>query len=348
MRRLRLDELVIDERGEAEGFVVRGDRLTSDHTLRVRRLEAPETVVPPGSEFGLEDGDVIWRDSEAWLFEQAPCVREEALERSAVDDWNDGAHWGVLADRLLDHGDPLGAAISAALGQRSSRPIAAHPWVGAHWRHGVLQRLSMGRPEWAHRPDWRSALLELLVARQARFLEEISLDLPRLEPELNEVQLAAVARQLMTLPWPRWLARLHFGVGTLTVVTDQALHQNAPRLARGPLFLAGARGRLVLETASDALALEGLPSGGLALAEGLRVRVFPSKVLFERPSWPRYDSWPSWDFGFHEGRWFLSWRHGAPRSDELKINGMEFFNACLAHGDRIEIGEHVALRVELV
>ncbi|MBE2249067.1 MAG: hypothetical protein IAE78_05900 [Myxococcus sp.] len=321
---------------------------TDGAQVSVRRRLGSEVLVPAQSRYQLEDGDVLWSPVGGAHLEAAPTHRELELERRAVDEWERSAHWAVLADRLLDHGDPLGGQLTAQLGHRAATPLSPHTWVGTHWRHGVLRRVSITRPEWAHAVAWREALLEVLVSREARFLEELSLDLPRLEPDASAAELTALSNDLLTLPFPRWLTRLHFGVmpEPPPLVTPQALHERTPRLARAPLFRRTERARLVVEQTSDAIALEGFDGDGLELAEGLRVRVFPRKVRFERPVWPRYDSWPSWDFAFHDGRWFLTWRHGAPRSDELKINGMEFFNAALVPGDRLELMEHLVLRFE--
>lgn len=321
---------------------------TTGAVVSVRRRLQQEVMVPRQTRYLLEDGDVLWGPTMGLHLEPEPTHRDAALERRAVDDWEHTAHWGVLADHLLDHGDPLGERISASLGQTAATPIAPHTWLGTHWRHGVLRRAFVSRPEWAARMPWREALLELLCARTSRFLEEVSIDLPRLEPEASPGELAALARELLTLPWPRWLTRLHFGIHPAPpmLTLPQPMLDERPRLARAPLFQNAERARLVLERATDAIALEGVEGGVLELAESLRLRVFPRKVLFERPAWPRYDSWPSWDFAFHEGRWFLMWRHGAPRSDDVKLNGMEFFNAALVPGDRVEIMEHLVLRFE--
>ena len=321
---------------------------TTGATVSVRRRLTQEVMVPAQTRYLLEDGDVLWTSREAFALSPEPDHRDPELERRAVDDWSHTAHWGVLADRLLDQGDPLGERISASLGQRTHTPIAPHTWMGTTWHHGVLRRVAITRPEWAAGVPWREALLEVLVSRDARFLEELALDLPRLEPDASSTELTTLARELLTLPLPRWLTHLHFGVlpTATALVTPQALHDRTPRLVRGPLFQSTEHARLVVESTSDVFAVEGLESQTIELTEGLRVRVFPRKVLFERPIWPRYDSWPSWDFAFHEGRWFLTWRHGAPRSDDLRINGMEFFNAALVPGDRIAVMEHLVLRFE--
>lgn len=319
-------------------------------TVSVRRRLQQEVMVPRQTRYLLEDGDVLWGPAaDGLLIAPEPEHREPELERRAVDDWDHTAHWGVLADRLLDHGDPLGERISSSLGQRAATPLAPHTWLGTHWRHGVLRRVFISRPEWAGRVPWREALVEVLCARTSRFLEEVSLDLPRLEPDATAAELTHLARELLALPWPRWLTRLHFGLlaAPPAVVTPQPLLDACPRLARAPLFHRADRARLVVESATDALALEGFDGASLELAEALRLRVFPKKVLFERPQWPRYDSWPSWDFAFHDGRWFLMWRHGAPRSDDVKLNGMEFFNAALVAGDRVEVMEQLVLRFEV-
>ncbi len=337
------DEGVRISRGE-QGVVLE----TRGSSVRVRRSLAREIVVPAETRFQLEPGDVLWREGLGRLIDDEATARAEDLEVAAVSSWGDEAAWGVLGDWLLDRGDRLGERITHALGRRSWRPLAPHTWIGATWRHGVLQRVAITRPEWATNVPWREALLEILVAREARFLEELSLDLARLEPEATVDELHALSSSLLALPWPRWLRRLHFGVAAgLSRFPPGELLDRVPRLPHADLFGRGERAQLVLESASDRAALEGLERDRTPLADGFRVRVFPSKVLFERPVWPRYDSWPSWDFAFHDGRWFLSWRHGAPRSDEVKINGMEFFNACLVPGDRIEIGEQVTLRFEL-
>ncbi|MBL8921643.1 MAG: hypothetical protein JNJ54_22470 [Myxococcaceae bacterium] len=322
---------------------------TSGEVVSVRRRLQQEVMVPRQTRSLLEDGDVLWGSRDGLLIAPEPEHREPALERRAVENWDHTAHWGVLADHLLDHGDPLGEQISAALGRRSATPLSPHTWLGTHWRHGVLRRVFISRPEWAGRVPWREALLEVLCARSGRFLEEVSIDLPRLEPEATAAELAPLAHELLTLPWPRWLTRLDFGLMSTppNVATPQRLLEERPRLARGALFHRADHARLVLEAGSDAFALDGLRGDSLDLAEGLRLRVFPKKVLFERPQWPRYDSWPSWDFAFHDGRWFVAWRHGAPRSDDVKLNGMEFFNAALVPGDRVEIMEHLVLRFEV-
>lgn len=350
MRGLRVDPMQVLERAEPQvGFRVGPELMleTLDERVRVRRSLDGELSVGVAEHLELERGDVIWRGRAGWVIDSGPTWREPTVEARAIERWDEVGPWGVLADRLLDHGDALGARLSAALGQRSSRPIAPHTWIGASWHHGVLRRVAITRPEWAAAVPWREALLELLVSPFTRFLEELALDLPRLEPDATADELLALGTELLALPWPRWLTRLHFGTTeALTLLPPQRLLDEAPRLPRTSLFRGGDRAELVLETASDLLAVEGLTPGGTPLAEGLRVRVFPSKVLFEKPAWPRYDSWPSWDFAFHEGRWFLSWRHGAPRSDEVKINGMEFFTACLVPGDRIEIGP-LTLRFDL-
>ncbi len=321
---------------------------TTGATVSVRRRLIQEVMVPAQTRYLLEDGDVLWAGHEGFALLPEPEHREPELERRAVDDWSHTAHWGVLADRLLDQGDPLGERISASLGQRSNRALSPHTWLGTSWQHGLLRRVAITRPEWATGVPWREALLEVLVSRDARFLEELAIDLPRLEPTVSLEELMRIARQLLTLPFPRWLTRLHFGVlpEAPALVTPQELHEVMPRLIRGPLFQSTANAQLVLESTSDVFAVEGLDAETIELTEGLRVRVFPRKVLFERPIWPRYDSWPSWDFAFHEGRWFLTWRHGAPRSDDLRINGMEFFNAALVPGDRISVMEHLVLRFE--
>jgi hypothetical protein len=333
--------------GGPQGFRLLGRSLTTEaNAVTVRRSLSQEVMVPPATTYELEDGDVVWSGADGWAIDLAPSVRDDALEQRAVSAWNDTAHWGVLADRLLDHGDPLGASISQALGRRSTHPLSPHTWVGVEWQHGVLRRAAFGRPEWTHTANWREAVLEVLMARQARFLEEVSIDLPRLDAA-DPGSLRDTASTLLGLPWPRWLQRLHLGASaTLSMLAPEALHQTAPRLERAPLFRAGDTGRLIVESVSDGLVIDGIPGDALPIAEGLRVRVLPGRVVVERPSWPRYDSWPSWDFGFHDGRWFLAWRHGAPRSDEIRINGMEFFNACLVHGDRIQISEQLVLRVE--
>jgi len=321
---------------------------TTGATVSVRRRLTQEVLVPAQTRSLLEDGDVLWAGHEGFVLLPEPEHRELELERRAVDDWSHAAHWGVLADRLLDQGDPLGQRISASLGHRGHTPISPHTWLGTSWQHGVLRRVAITRPEWAAGVPWREALLEVLVSRDARFLEELALDLPRLEPDASPTQLTTLARELLTLPFPRWLTRLHFGVrgDAPGLVTPQELHEVTSRLVRGPLFQSTEHARLVLESTSDAFAVEGFDAENLELTEGLRVRVFPRKVLFERPIRPRYVSWPSWDFAFHEGRWFLTWRHGAPRSDDLRINGMEFFNAALVPGDRITVMEQLVLRFE--
>ncbi len=321
---------------------------TTGATVSVRRRLTQEVMVPAQTRYLIEDGDVLWAGPHGFALSPEPEHREPELERRAVDDWSHSAHWGVLADRLLDQGDPLGERISGSLGQRTHTPISPHTWLGTSWQHGLLRRVAITRPEWASGVPWREALLEVLVSRDARFLEELALDLPRLEPDASLDELSTLARELLGLPFPRWLTRLHFGVlpAAPALVTPQALHEVSPRLVRGPLFQSTEHARLVLESTSDAFEVEGFGTENLELTEGLRVRVFPRKVLFERPIWPRYDSWPSWDFAFHDGRWFLTWRHGAPRSDDLRINGMEFFNAALVPGDRISVMEHLVLRFE--
>lgn len=355
-RSLRLSPIVIGPAEEAarrdyrivraeHGFVLE----TTGAVVSVRRRLSQEVMVPRQTRYLLEDGDVLWGPGDGLVLEPEPTHREPDLERRAVDDWNHTAHWGVLADRLLDHGDPLGERISSALGETTATPLSPHTWVGTNWRHGVLRRAAITRPEWASRVPWREALLEILCSRSSRFLEELSIDLPRLEPDATPLELTAVARDLLALPWPPWLVRLHFGVlaDPPLLVTPQTLIEHRPRLSRAPLFQRADRARLTLESVTDAFQVEGVTADALELDEGLRVRVFPNKVLFERPVWPRYDSWPSWDFAFHDGRWFLMWRHGAPRSDDVKINGMEFFNAALVPGDRIEVMERLVMRFEL-
>jgi hypothetical protein len=332
----------------ADARVARGEHghflETSGVPVSVRRHLAQEILVPRATRFLLEDDDVLWGPGGGLALRLGWEHRDDGLERRAVDDWANTAHFGVLADHLLDHGDPLGERIAAGLGTRSSHPIGPHTWIGTEWRHGLLRRVSLNRPEWSAAVPWRQALLELLSSRAARFLEEIALDLPRLEPGGD---LSALAAELLALPWPRWLKRLHFGLlpQPPAMVGASLLGERHPRLSASPLFASAERGTLVLESISDAVTLEGLDAT-LALHEGTRIRVFPRKVLFERPTWPRYDSWPSWDFAFHDGRWFLTWRHGAPRSDDVRINGMEFFNAALLPGDRIEVLEQLVLRFE--
>lgn len=314
---------------------------TSGAAVTVRRRLEQEVLVPKQTRFLLEEGDVLWAHARALVLSTAPEHREPELERQAVSAWESAAPWSVLADRLLEHGDPLGELITA--GARSTRPLAPHTWVGTEWRHGLLRRVCLGRPEWMTEVPWREALLEILSSRASRFLEEISLDLSRIEPEANAKNLAL---ELLQLPWPRWLVRLRFGVANEVMVVPPSVIDRSPQLERAPLFSAGERARLVLERVADDLEVEGLSHDAVELAEGLRLRVFPNRVLLERPAWPRYDSWPSWDFAFHDGRWFMTWRHGAPRSDEVRINGMEFFNAALAPGDRLEVMQRLGLRFE--
>jgi hypothetical protein len=317
---------------------------TSGLPISVRRGLGQEVLVPRATRFQLQDEDVLWGPLGGLALVLAPEHRDEVLERRAVEDWGHTAHFAVLADHLLDHGDTLGERIAANLGRRSSHPIGPHTWIGTEWRHGLLRRVALSRPEWSPAVPWRQALLEVLASRAARFLEEVSLDLPRLEPDS---ELSGLARELLELPWPRWLVRLHFGLcANPPTLSTASLEAGQPRLRHAPLFESAERGRLVLESATDGLELEGLASGALDLHEGTRIRVFPRKVLFERPTWPRYDSWPSWDFAFHDGRWFLTWRHGAPRSDDVRINGMEFFNAALLPGDRVEVLSQLVLRFE--
>lgn len=322
---------------------------TTGELLSVRRRLQQEILVPRETRFLLEEGDVLWSRGAGAVLRTEPVHREPSVERVAVDDWGQTGAWGVLSDRLLDHGDPLGERMTASLGLRASTPLAPHTWIGAAWRHGVLQRLSLSRPEWASQVPWRQALLEILVSRPARFLDELAIDLPRLEPEASATELLELGRELLTLPLPTWLSRLHFGAlpNAPALLIPEPVLQRHPRLSRTPLFRAGERARLVLESASDLITVDGLEHDRLELTESLRVRVFPTRVLFERPQWPRYDSWPSWDFALHEGRWFITWRHGAPRSDELRVNGMEFFNAALVPGDRLEIMQRVVLRFEV-
>lgn len=322
---------------------------TTGELVSVRRRLQEEILVPTQTRFLLEDGDVLWSGGRGLALLTEPVHREPEVEALALADWLRPAPWGVLADRLLDHGDPLGERVSATLGRRTTTPLAPHTWIGATWRHGVLQRVSLSRPEWAAQVPWRQALLELLVARASRFLEELAIDLPRLEPELSPTELASLAREVLALPLPRWLQTLHFGVHpeAPALLVPEAVLTSQPRLRRGPLFTSSTRARLVLEAGSDGVSLEGLDGDRLELTESLRIRVFPTRVRFERPQWPRYDSWPSWDFALHEGRWFLTWRHGAPRSDELRVNGMEFFNLALVPGDRLELMQRVVLRFEV-
>jgi hypothetical protein len=329
------------------GFVLE----TTGTGVSVRRRLLHEVLVPRQTRFLLEDGDVIWGPRSALLLNPARSYVDLAHERQAVEHFDESGPWGVLSDAMLEHADPLGDRISSALGTRTTTPIAPHTWIGTDWRHGVLRRVVLTRPEWAAQVSWREAVLELLGCRAARFLEEVVVDLPRLEPDLGRSELAALAGELLALPWPRWLKRLHFGVlaDAPATVTPQALHERLPRLERGPLFSSTEAARLVIETATESFTVEGFVNGAsLPLTEGLRLRVFPKRALFESPQWPRYDSWPSWDFVLHQGRWFLCWRHGAPRSDEVKLNGMEFFNAPLLSGDRIEVMQHFAVRFELL
>jgi hypothetical protein len=318
---------------------------TTGLPISVRRRLSQEILVPRATRFLLEDDDVLWGPGGGLAVRSEPEHRSEHLEGRAVEDWSHAAHFGVLADHLLDHGDPLGERIAAQLGRRTNTPVAPHTWIGTDWHHGLLRRISVSRPEWTAAVPWRQALLEVLASRAARFLDEVAIDLPRLEPDSD---LPRLARELFALPWPRWVSRLHFGLVAAPpmVVPPAELRERLPRLGHGPLFDSAEHGRLLVESAADTLELEGLDAGAIELREGLRIRVFPRKVLLERPSWPRYDSWPSWDFAFHDGRWFLTWRHGAPRSDDVRINGMEFFNAALVPGDRVEVLEQLVLRFE--
>ncbi|MCA2979750.1 MAG: hypothetical protein INH37_15865, partial [Myxococcaceae bacterium] len=43
----------------------------------------------------------------------------------------------------------------------------------------------------------------------------------------------------------------------------------------------------------------------------------------------------------------LTWRHGAPRSDDIKVNGLDAFNVALLPGDRVEVLGALVLRFEL-
>jgi hypothetical protein len=207
----------------------------------------------------------------------------------------------------------------------------------------LLQRVALGRPDWAGAVSWREALLEIMCSRRARFLEEVAIDLHR---HVRAGAISDVAAQLVTLPWPRWLTRLHLGDANEAVLLPISIGVRCPRFDVAPLFRSTERARLVLESIADTMTVEGLETGCVTLHQGLRMRVFPRKVLFERPTWPRFDSWPSWDFSFQSGRWFLSWRHGAPKSDDVKLNGMDFFHTALLAGDRIEVAERVVLRFE--
>ncbi|MCA3011688.1 MAG: hypothetical protein INH41_04730 [Myxococcaceae bacterium] len=334
----------------ADGRLVRGEHglflETSGAAVSVRRRFSHEIIVPRASRFLLEDGDVLWGPTGGLGVRLAPEHRDDASERRSVEAWQHPASFAVLADQLLDLGDPLGERIAASLGRRASAPLGPHGWVGAEWRHGLLRRVSMSRPEWPGVVPWRQALLELLVSREARFLEELTIDLPRLEPDAD---LLALAHEVLELPWPRWLTRLQLGVVArpLALEAPPAVRQHLTRLRGGSLFSWGARARLVIESAEDALAIEGLDDGAVDLHEAARIRVFPKKVRIERPTWPRYDSWPSWDFTFHDERWFLTWRHGAPRSDDIKVNGLDAFNVALLPGDRVEVLGALVLRFEL-
>lgn len=307
---------------------------------RERGLRVNETVTE--GPLALSDGDRIDTPLSLYLFIDGPVARNPQLERAAID--GDDAAWGVLADWLQEHDDPLGEHIAKQLGKRGRRcidppddlpglaafAIEGRALTGDTWQryeadeaHGLIRRLTlriMGGVD--------AKLARLFYQRESRFLEELVIDVG------GPPRVAEWANRLGTMRLPESLRRISFevcGSRPAEFVAPRipaSLRERSPRLEE----------TISVNFRSSAPTLEH--------ASGERTRVVPGcalvrtegrlSVVPERPVGTRH-----YAFTFDDGRWLLrSSDEGALERDRfvVRISGVAVRNTPLLHGDVIELG----------
>ncbi len=240
----------------------------------------------------------------------------------------------VLKDALLEEGHPLGERLSP----QRTRLITEHGCVSAELTYGWITTLQV-RP-FAAIPsggfDWRVALLLWLARPEAAFLRRVFVDIAELEPQWNDSQTEACATALATFAWPSSLESLSIGC------RPQKKPSEYPSFVR---FLGGFSARLALVKMAHGVGIDGVAEASpFELQPNSRLSWSPNGTRLHLTQSPYFDRWPSWDFVWSDERWRLSWRHGMPRSSEVKVSGLEFSHLALLPEDEIQVEPGVTLR----
>jgi hypothetical protein len=240
-------------------------------------------------------------------------------------------YW-LLKDLMLECEHPLAERLSKAPQQW----VLENGYLAVELTYGWVTRLHV-RP-FAHLPrvdaDWRAQLLCWLAKPESLFLKQVFIDLKELEPHASKQQRESDGTALATFPWPAQVEYVSLGC-------ESDGRSAWPRVRR----LGAEQATIELVSAPTDVHLDGVSAGHpFRLRHNSRLSWSPNTLKLHLAQAPYFDRWPSWDFVFEHGRWRLVWRHGMPRSTEVKVSGLEFLNLALLDGDEIEVEPNIVLR----
>lgn len=294
--------------------------------------------------------------------------REPSTFAALLRDPTDEMHWRVYADQLQERGDPLGERIARSLaGQR----VDHLPWLRGlwdafvsgelevEWKHGFIQRAVVRAVAGRIPAPWQHTVTQLFNLRVGRFLQSLTIDLPRLTaPRPGEhvaplvERLREAQQSLAGLPsLPSTLERLNLGYeltdtgeGGLEVATGLALMR--PKLRETPVFHRARAMELRVVSAEKTVRLSGI-DGSRVLTRGTRLRRGGKGVLFieATPGIPLMAEGNPCHFSVVSGGMQLV--AGRMRG-EVRVNHRVDAMYELLPGDLIEVQGAARFRVELL
>lgn len=238
----------------------------------------------------LFPGDVVQLGATRLRFQNDAPPDDPRLLTAIAADPDDVGPWLVYADHLQELGDPLGERIARA---RAGDRLDHLPWLGplwdafvagaveVDWQLGFVRRATIRTVAGRLPIDWRAAVAALFNLRVGRFLRELTVDVPRLEPAPPHRVAEAVIdaqRFLASLPaLPSTLERVSLGYqviqpGGPSIPAVEELVQRVPRLVGAEVYRRAGLGRLSLLWQAEGTRLSGLADGRRTLTGTLRLR----------------------------------------------------------------------------
>jgi uncharacterized protein (TIGR02996 family) len=312
----------------------------------------------------LFSGDVIGFGG-VWLTYQTDLPAEDpALIEAIAANPEAEEPWLVYGDQLQEHGDPLGERIARA---RAGGRLDHQPWLGPlwelfvtgglelDWHLGFARRATIRSVAGRLSPDWRATAATLFNLRVGKFVREVVIDLPRLEPGSSAELPASIAeaqRWFATLPsTPESLGALSLGyhlaprAGT-PVFALELLEQRLPRLKGTTVYTRATSARLRTLTVHDGTRLVGIDGVKPLTHDVLRVRRGLKNHLHLEapPGLPLLGEGNPCFFAMNEGRFTLV--AGRMRG-ELRVNQRVDSHYELLPGDLIEVQAAAKFRFEV-
>jgi len=295
--------------------------------------------------FGIQplvDDDLIEAGTSLWVFHCGAVARQNAIEEAALTPTATEASWQVLADWLLEKGDPLGEriarnrgtqnlqqvlletadvdssglvvfvdspgrGITAGLGEGGLTPGDAMFRLEVDEQHGVVRRLT-ARSLSLSNVDEVAAALHL---RRLRFLEHLVLDFSAAAPGRGARKELFAYVEKWALP--RWLRTISFGALYGAAPTEwrsplvpKQLKERCPRLEVLPLVRWSSQASLELESDAGHFKLSGLERGHrIPICPGIVLEGENSEVRLCREVKVRGSFARHYRFEVEDSRWIL-------------------------------------------